>query len=369
MSGRIIQRLMGAFLAFGIFNSLAYASTPSQLSQIQLPPGFSINVFASAPGARSIAISPELGVVFVGSKTDSVYALPYKNGKAGKTLLLKSGLKIPHGVAWNKGYLYVGEQHRITRYRGDTLKALRKARAETIFDAVTDSGWHGRRDLAFGPDGNLYVAVGTPCNVCEPKGNQGVILRMAPNGDNVSIFARGIRNSVGLDFHPATGELHFTDNGADRMGDDSPPEELNRAPEAGLHFGYPYFGGGDARTSQFKNATPPPDAMQPDLTFGAHIAPLGLHFYRGDQFPKEMHNDAFVAHHGSWNRSTPDGYRIARVRFDNKGRALSWEPFAQGWLKGGRSWGRPTDVNQLPDGSLLVSDDRQGLIYRIIYSH
>ena len=153
------------------------------------------------------------------------------------------------------------------------------------------------------------------------------------------------------------------------MGDDSPPEELNRAPEAGLHFGYPYFGGGDARTSQFKNATPPPDAMQPDLTFGAHIAPLGLHFYRGDQFPKEMHNDAFVAHHGSWNRSTPDGYRIARVRFDNKGRALSWEPFAQGWLKGGRSWGRPTDVNQLPDGSLLVSDDRQGLIYRIIYSH
>jgi glucose/arabinose dehydrogenase len=362
-----LSRFIGALLVLGLFSSSACANTQSSMGLIKMPPGFSIEVFASAPGARSIAVSPELGVVFVGSKNESVFAISFKDGKSLSSWHLKGGLRVPHGVAWRDGYLYVGEQHRITRYRGDSLQALANAEPQTIYSNLTDSGWHGRRDLAFGPDGKLYVAVGTPCNICMPKGNHGTILRMDPDGSNATIFAKGIRNSVGLDFHPQTGELHFTDNGADRMGDDIPPEELNQAPVAGLHFGYPYYGGGDARTSEFKNATPPAGAVQPVVRFGAHVAPLGLHFYRGEQFPEEMRHDAFVAQHGSWNRSVPDGYRIARVRFDDKGQAQSWEPFVEGWLQEGTSWGRPADVNELPDGSLLISDDRQGVLYRVTY--
>ena len=368
MSDKLIYRFLTAFVVFCAFSISARADSPDSLSQIKMPPGFSIKIFAKAPGARSIAVSPQLNAVFVGSINDSVIAISFKDGLAGSTWHLKGGLKVPHGVAWREGFLYVGEQHRITRYRGDSIEALVKAKPEIIYDDLTDSAWHGRRDLAFGPDGKLYVAVGTPCNICMPEGNQGTILRMDPDGGNVSIFAHGIRNSVGLDFHPKTAVLHFTDNGADQMGDDIPPEELNHAPNAGLHFGYPYFGGGDSRTSKFKKETPPANAVQPVVLFGAHVAPLGLHFYRGSQFPKEMQHDAFVAQHGSWNRTIPDGYRIARVRFDENGEALSWEPFAEGWLQGPRSWGRPADVSELPDGSLLVSDDRQGVIYRIVYT-
>ncbi|MBT4934738.1 MAG: sorbosone dehydrogenase family protein [Rhodospirillaceae bacterium] len=364
MGGKFLQRLIGGLFGLALISSTACAGTNDRLSEVRLPPGFSIEIFASAPGVRAITVSTELKTVFAGSTDHAVYGIPFAGEKAGKTLLLKAGLTVPHGVAWRDGYLYVGEQHRISRYRGDSLQALSKARPETIFDDLTDSGWHGRRDLAFGPDGKLYVSAGSPCNICMPEGNQGVIIRMNPDGSDPAIFARGIRNSVGMDFHPLSGALHFTDNGADQMGDDLPPEELNRAEKAGLHFGYPFFGGGDARTDEFSNQAPPASAVQPDLTFSAHVAPLGLHFYKGGMFPADMRGDAFVAHHGSWNRSIPDGYRVARVRFDEKGRAQSWEPFTEGLL----AWGRPVDINELPDGSLLISDDRQGVIYRISYT-
>jgi glucose/arabinose dehydrogenase len=364
MRGKFLQNLIVGFLGLMLVGSSACAGTLDRLGEVRLPPGFAIEIFGAAPGARAITVSPELKTVFVGSKDHAIYAIPFAGEKTGKTLLLKAGLRVPHGVAWQHGYLYVGEQHRISRYRGDSLQGLAKALPETIFDDLTDSGWHGRRDLAFGPDGMLYVTAGTPCNICTPEGNQGVIIRMNPDGSNPEIFARGIRNSVGMDFHPKSGDLHFTDNGADQMGDDLPPEELNRAQKAGLHFGYPFFGGGDARTAKFSNQSPPTGAVQPDLTFAAHVAPLGLHFYKGAMFPNVMRGDAFVAHHGSWNRSVPDGYRVARVGFDKNGKAVSWEPFVEGML----NWGRPVDVSELPDGSLLVSDDRQGVIYRISYA-
>jgi glucose/arabinose dehydrogenase len=363
MKGKILQHCIGGLLGLALISSSACAGTVERLEKIRLPSGFSIAVFANAPGARSIAVSQELKVVFVGSRDHAIYAIPFENAKAGKTVVLKSGLRVPHGVAWRDGYLYVGEQHRISRYRGDTLEELARARPQTIFDDLTDVSWHGRRDLTFGPKGKLYVAAGSPCNICMPKGNQGVIIRMNPDGSNPVVFARGIRNSVGMDFQPKSGVLFFTDNGADQMGDDVPPEELNRAHKAGLHFGFPYFGGGDARTAEFMDANPPAGALQPEQTFAAHVAPLGLHFYRGEMFPGDMKGDAFVAHHGSWNRTVPDGYRVARVVFDENGRARSSQPFAEGWL----SWGRPADVSELPDGSLLVSDDRQGVIYRISY--
>lgn len=366
---RAIKRLKWCVFAF--WASITYLPIPAhadRLNEIRLPPGFSIEVFAKADGARAITVAPEMAVVFVGTRDEEVFAVPFEEGKAEKSILLKDDLSVPHGVVWHEGHLYIGEQHRIGRLKGNSIEELKKAKIKTLFDDMPDSSWHGRRDLAISPDNLLYVAVGTPCNVCMPNGNEGTIMRMGLDGSNPEIFASGIRNSVGLDFHPKTGELHFTDNGADRMGDDLPPEEVNRAERAGLNFGYPYFGGGNARTSKFKSAIPPANTRQPVVTFGAHIAPLGIHFYRGDMFPEDMRHDAFVAQHGSWNRSIPDGYRVARVRFDENGKALSGEAFAEGWLHGQRSWGRPADVNELPDGSLLVSDDRQGVIYRITYS-
>ena len=194
------------------------------------------------------------------------------------------------------------------------------------------------------------------------------ILSMDPDGGNEMIYATGIRNSVGLDFHPATGELFFTDNGADSMGDESPPDELNRAHRAGLFFGFPYFGGGKDRTPQFRGQNPPREVTFPALELQPHAASLGLHFYRGDMFPAEYKHDAFIAQHGSWNRTEPVGYRLMRVRFNDQGRPTGQEVFAEGWLQPGGPWGRPNDVAEFPDGSLLVSDDVAGVIYRITYA-
>ena len=175
-----------------------------------------------------------------------------------------------------------------------------------------------------------------------------------------------MRNSVGFDWHPKTGTLYFTDNGADGMGDDSPPDELNRLDKVGSDFGFPAYGGGSDKTRDF-GATARPDMAAPIVKFGAHVAALGIHFYRGTQFPAAYRSDAFVAQHGSWNRSVPDGYRVMRIKMDASGNVTGVEPFAEGWLQGRRAWGRPVDVNELPDGSLLVSDDHSGTVYRISY--
>jgi glucose/arabinose dehydrogenase len=191
---------------------------------------------------------------------------------------------------------------------------------------------------------------------------------MELDGSRLEVFARGVRNSVGIDFHPRTGEAYFTDNGADGMGDDSPPDELNHAPRAGLDFGFPYYGGGRDVTRDYRGRPPPQDAVFPVVAFGAHVAALGVHFYRGRMFPEVYRTDAFVAQHGSWNRSTPDGYRLMRIRFDSGGRIVGSEVFAEGWLTGSTAWGRPVDIKELPDGSLIVSDDRAGAIYRISYA-
>ena len=348
--------------------STSPVAADSHLRDIELPPGFEIERFTRAPDARSLSVAPAINTVFIGTRKDRVYALSFENGKAGKPVVLLSGLATPHGVAWKDGWLYVGEQHRIVRYpykhQGDVIST----KPEILTEDIPDNPWHGRRDLAFGPDGKLYVSIGSPCNVCMTETIEGTIIRMPPTGGKYDVFARGIRNSVGLDFHPVTGELHFTDNGADRMGDDLPPEELNRAPVAGLDFGFPYYGGGDARTPKYRHKRAPKNVTFPVVTFPAHVAPLGLHFYRGNMFPAPYRDAAFVAHHGSWDRSEPDGYRVALVAFDDQGRAKSWHPFAEGWLRSsGIVRGRPVDVAELPDGSLLVSDDKRGVVYRITY--
>jgi hypothetical protein len=237
----------------------------------------------------------------------------------------------------------------------------------TVNDQFPKDRHHGWKFIAFGPDGMLYVPVGAPCNICQPDENRyALITRMKADGSGREIFARGIRNTVGFDWHPATKELWFTDNGRDQLGDDIPPDELNHAPKKGLHFGYPYCHGGDIPDDQFGKKHSCTEFTPPAQKLGPHVATLGMRFYTGSMFPPEYHNQIFIAEHGSWNRSTPIGYRITVVGL-NKNRAISYKVFAEGWLQGRRAWGRPVDVLVMRDGALLVSDDSAGAIYRIGY--
>ncbi|MCH8844697.1 MAG: PQQ-dependent sugar dehydrogenase [SAR324 cluster bacterium] len=338
--------------------------------RIELPPGFAIAKFAHVPNARSLVVLPSSRVIVVGSRTQgTVSAIIDRDGDfaVDDVVVLERYLNSPNGVAYHEGYLYVAEQHQIRRAQFDEKNPISKLQWEVIHDGMTDNRHHGSRDLAFSPGGRLFVALGSPCNVCRPTAPNDSILSMNPDGSDVIVHASGIRNSVGMAFNPVTGELYFTDNGVDMMGDDSPPDELNHAPRAGLHFGFPWYGGGRDRTNIGKISEPPRAVTFPVVEFQAHTASLGLHFYRGSMFPAAYRNDLFVAQHGSWNRSTPTGYRITRVRFDDRGLPAGKEIFAQGWLQNRTVIGRPVDVAELSDGSLLVSDDATGWIYRITY--
>ncbi len=235
-------------------------------------------------------------------------------------------------------------------------------------DAFPGEASHGWKFIAFGPDGKLYVPVGAPCNACDPGDERFAALhRMNPDGTELEIYARGIRNTVGFDWHPETGELWFTDNGRDWLGDDAPPDELNRAPEAGMHFGFPYCHGTGIPDPEFGAGRSCAEFTPPEQELGPHVAALGMRFYDGGQFPEEYANRIFIAEHGSWNRLEPIGYRVTMVTLEN-GTPVSYEPFAEGWLQGRNAWGRPVDLEVAGDGSLLVSDDRANAVYRITYT-
>jgi glucose/arabinose dehydrogenase len=226
---------------------------------------------------------------------------------------------------------------------------------------------HGWKFIAFGPDGRLYVPVGAPCNVCEREDPRfASIQRMRPDGTGQETFARGVRNTVGFDWDPSTKELWFTDNGRDWLGDDLPPDELNHAPGKGLHFGFPYRHGKEIPDPEFGKKKIREEFVPPAWELGPHVAALGMRFYTGTMFPDKYRGHIFIAEHGSWNRSTPIGYRVTLVRVES-GRATGYEVFAEGWLSEGRAWGRPVDLLVMPDGALLVSDDKAGAIYRISY--
>jgi glucose/arabinose dehydrogenase len=346
------------------------------LKRIHLPPGFVIDLYTdNVGGARSMALSPN-GILYVGTFTEwgkppsgKVYALRDKDGdgRADEVRTIMLGLDHPNGVAWYKGDLYVAEISRILRFR-DMDNHLDKTPApEEIGAPFPREFHHGWKFIRFSPDGRLYVPVGAPCNICVPDDAHGGIWRMQPDGSGREVFARGIRNSVGFDWHPVTGELWFTDNGRDDMGDDVPPEELNRAPKAGLHFGYPWRYGKSLVDPAFKTTRPAQDFTPAALEMPAHRAGLGIRFYTGKQFPARYRNQIFIAHHGSWNRAQPDGFRVSLATLkDNE--VVNYEDFATGWLEGDHYWGRPVDVEIAADGSLLVSDDFAGVIYRIRYS-
>lgn len=342
------------------------------LERITLPPGFQISVFAeNLEGPRSLALGRK-GTLFVGTRhSGKVYAVVDRNmdGKADKTLLLDRDLNMPNGVAFRDGSLYVAEVNRVLRYDDIESRLNSPPEPVVVFDGFPRDRHHGWKFIRFGPDGLLYVPVGAPCNVCDPEdGPYASITRIRHDATGFEFVAHGVRNSVGFDWHPRTGELWFTDNGRDWLGDDLPPDELNRVTRPGLHFGFPYcFGksGKDPKYGKGKNC----DEFTPaQVELGAHVAPLGMRFYTGRMFPKSYENKIFIAEHGSWNRSIPVGYRIVVVDPEARDIQSSLRVFAEGWLRGHLAWGRPVDLLVMPDGSMLVSDDEAGVIYRITFS-
>jgi glucose/arabinose dehydrogenase len=341
------------------------------LKEIRLPPGFEIKIYAdNVPGARSLALGKN-GTVFVGTREEGkVYAALDRNNdnRADEILTIASGLNMPNGVAFRHGSLYVAEISRILRYDNIESRLKNPPSPVVVNDGFPKDRLHGWKFIRFGPDGLLYVPVGTPCNICERKDPRyATIMRMKPDGTGLEVFASGVRSSVGFDWDPETGELWFTDNGRDMLGDNLPPDELNHAPEKSMNFGFPYCYGNNIPDPEFNDPKKCIGAVSPAMQLGPHVAPLGMRFYNGKQFPAAYRHNILIAEHGSWNRSVPIGYRITRVALEND-RAVKYEIFAEGWLrKNGRAWGRPVDLMVMPDGALLVSDDSAGVIYRISY--
>ena len=356
------------------------------LERVELPPGFEIELYAVVPDARHMAVGPQGIVTFVGTRKDKVWAVTDRNKDRVADEVKDFGpslaYTIPNGVCFSPdGMLYIVEQNRVLKFPAaeffyespDVAVAPIVPQGELI-PPEEESFNHSARVCEVGPDGKLYIALGQPHNV-PPKEKLdlydrwgiGGIVRMNQDGTDREVYTRGVRNSVGMGFHPETGELWFTDNQVDGMGDEIPPGEINRQTEMGQNFGFPWYGGGDVRTELYMDEEIPADVVMPVVETTAHAADLGMTFYTGEMFPERYRNAIFSAQHGSWNRTEPVGARVMVTTIDEEGNATT-EPFAEGWLTAeGEYLGRPVAVTQLPDGSMLVSDDLAGAIYRISY--
>jgi len=356
---KVIQLLVLAMLIVNVANAKT-----SHISKLKVPPGFKVELFAdNLPNARTL-VAGDKGTIFIGSRqAGNVYAI-----RNNKQYLLAKNLDMPNGIAFKNGSLYVAEISRILRFDHIEERLANPPKPIVIRDDLPKETHHGWRYIAFGPDGRLYIAIGAPCNVCLDKSvpqKYAQIRSMKADGTDERLEANGIRNSVGFTWHPLTKNLWFSDNGRDWLGDDLPPDEINRVDKRGQHFGFPYCHGGiipDPKFTQYPCASFSPPAKQ----LGAHVAPLGIAFYEGDQFPAMYRNQLFVAEHGSWNRSKKTGYRVAIAKIIGE-QVVAYDTFVSGWLKDDKAWGRPAYVLNLRDGSILISDDKVGAIYKVSY--
>ena len=349
------------------------SGTEADLHKLRLPTGFSISVLSeSVPNARQMALS-DTGTLFVGTlQAGDVYAISNAlSANPAAPVVIAKGLTMPSGLALQGNDLYVGALNRILRFQNVEAHLAPDAPFTVITDTLPDKTHHGWKYLGFGPDGALYIPVGAPCNICLSTDERfASLLRMELDSGQVSVYARGIRNTVGFDWHPRTNALWFTDNGRDMLGDDVPAEEVNVAARPGLHFGYPFVHAGTLPDPEFgdkiEQAAQTEEFAAPRLLIQAHSAALGVAFYDAERFPANYHGALFIAEHGSWNRSSKVGYQVSVVTFDESGEHYS--PFITGWLAEEENWGRPNDVLVAPDGSLLISDDQAGAIYRVTYA-
>ncbi len=339
-------------------------------ADVALPAGFRIEQIAEVPNARAMAWGDQ-GTLFVGTMSKGrVYAVTGIGTDQTTIVSLGQKLKMPTGVAFHDGDLYVVERKRLIKFPGVESRLDQPPEPVVVRDDLPGRGLHAWKYIAFGPDGKLYMTIGAPCNVCD-KPEQGVIVRMNADGTGQEVVARGIRNSVGFAWHPQTGELWFTDNNRDRMGDDVPPGELNRVADEGAHFGFPFCHGRDIVEPKPELAAlgSCDESVPPVQELGPHVAPLGMLIYDGDMFPSRYRGQVLIAEHGSWDRSEKIGYRVTLVPLSaDFERAEGYEDFAAGWLQNGEVFGRPVALLQDVDGSVLLSDDYRGAIYRISYT-
>lgn len=337
-------------------------------AKLKVPPGFKVELWASGmPNARSIAVGSK-GTVFFGTRfPGNVYAV-VDNGKARETRVIAKGLHRPNGVAFKDGSLYVAELSRILRYDNIESQLANPPAPVVVFDALPKDEPHGWKFMTFGPDGKLYFQIGTPANTVVPPATHATIMQLDLETKTIRTVAAGVRNSVGMDFHPVTKELWFTNNGRDWVTDDLPNDTLHHISRKGMNFGYPFCHQGDLLDPEFGKGRNCDEFDKPDMLLGPHVAALGMRFYTGKMFPAEYKNSIFIAEHGSWNRTKKVGYIVSRVVLDNNGKAISKEPFLTGFANGEDFWGRPADVQVMPDGALLVSDDVAGAVFRVSYA-
>ncbi len=337
------------------------------VDKIKVPPGFKVSLWAHGINNARVMTWGDKGTLFVSSRVaGNVYAV-VDNGNQREVKTIAKGLNLPNGVAFKDGTLYIAEVSRITKMVGIEDKLDSPPTMEVVYDVLPRDLPHGWKYLAFGPDGKLYFNIGAPCNICMPPDTHANISRVNPDGTGFEYVARGVRNSVGFDWHPQSKTLFFTTHGRDWMGDESPSDRLDAAPRKGLHFGFPYCHQGDMLDPEFGKGRSCSDFVPPLLKTGPHVAGNGIQFYTGKMFPAEYQNRAFLAQRGSWNRTQKSGYRVMMVTLTPAPAVAKYEVFAEGWLQGDKIWGRPVYTQQMKDGSLLVSDDYAGAIYRIAY--
>lgn len=364
--------MMKVFVFLICFFSIIISSFGWNIQELKLPDGFKIEHYANVTSARQLAFASEK-VIFVASNNGKIYAIidENKDYKSDRVILIYEDFKVGSGIAFDNNSLYVTDLNKVFRFSKILSKLGQELKPEILTDKLPSSAYHGKRFLKFSPDERdqkrLFIGVGAPCNVCLQKNKAySTILSLNPKDWNYQIYAYGVRNTVGFDWHPITKELWFTDNGRDWLGDNFPPDELNHAPQKGLHFGFPYLHGDNITDPEYGNRREKREYQIPAQKLGAHVASLGMLFYTGKLFPKKYHNQILIAEHGSWNRSQKVGYRISIVEVKNN-QVTSYKPFITGWTKNESVYGRPVDLLVLKDGSLLISDDAFGKIYRVSY--